>query len=119
VIKISGYLNIVENRTWYTHMLTDSSSVTADSEITEITTLIENADVSLINVATSFSAAGKLYYVDENGNETYLTDPNQDWPAKYTIISSFFLKKDHVVSLQYTSDATMHHLYVSHTSGVF
>jgi len=116
---MAGYLNVVENRTWISHSLTTPTVVTAGEEIAALTTIINNADVSLINIATAFTDAGKLYYVDANGNETYLTDPNNDYPAKYTILSTFFLKKGETVSLRYSVDTTMHHLYVSHCAGVF
>lgn len=116
---MANFLSVVENRTWFSHKLTDQTDVTSGEDIVEITTIIENADVSLINIATAFSGAGKLYYVDANGNENYLTDPNNDWPAKYIIIASLFLKKNEVIKLRFSTSCSMHHLYVSHGAGVF
>jgi hypothetical protein len=112
-------LQYTERRSWFSETLTATTSVTADTEITEITTLINNADVSLISIDAVFSAAGKLYYVDENGNENYLTPSSVDYGAKDTILATFFLKKGLTVSLRYSASCTMHHLYVCHTSGVF
>lgn len=112
-------MTVTEARTWFSLSTTSPTAVVADEEIAEITTIINNADASIINIATAFSAAGKLYYVDANGNETYLTDPSVNYPAKYTIIASLFLKKDDVISLRYSETATMHHLYVTHGAGVF
>lgn len=116
---MTGYLNVVENRTWYSHTLTTPTEVTADVEIAEITTIIENAPVSLINICTHFSAAGKLYYVDENGNENYLTTSSQEYPEKDTILATFFLAKGKKVSLRYSTSCDMHDLYVCHGAGVF
>ena len=116
---MANFMTVTEARTWFSHTLTDATTVVSGEEIAELTTIINNADVSLINIATAFTDAGKLYYVDANGNETYLTDPNNDYPAKYTILSTFFLKKGETVSLRYSADTTMHHLYVSHCAGVF
>lgn len=114
-----AFMTVVENRTWYSLSRTDVTSVTADEEIIEIGTIIENADASLINIAAVFSGAGKLYYIDKNGNENYLTDPSSDYPAKYLILATFFLKKGETVSLRYSTSCNMHQLYVTHGAGVF
>jgi len=116
---MANFMTVTEARTWFSHKLTTPTTVVSGEEIAELTTIINNADVSLINIATAFADAGKLYYVDANGNKTYLTDPNNDYPAKYTILATFFLKKGETVSLRYSVDTTMHHLYVSHCAGVF
>ncbi len=116
---MANFMTVTEARTWFSHILTDATTVVSGEEIAELTTIINSADVSLVNIATAFTDAGKLYYVDANGNETYLTDPTNDYPSKYTILATFFLKKGETVSLRYSADTTMHHLYVSHCAGVF
>jgi hypothetical protein len=112
-------LQMVENRTWPSHILTDPVSITADTEIAEITTVVENSDVSVISLDAVFEDAGKLYYVDSNGKYNYLTDPSQNYPAKKVILATFFLKKGETISLRYSSNTTFYHLYVVHGAGVF
>lgn len=116
---MANFMTVTEARTWFSHKLTTPTTVVSGEEIAELGTIIENADASLINIATVFSDSGKLYYVDSNGNENYLTDPTNDYPGKYTILATFFLKKGETVSLRYSASTTMHHLYVSHCAGVF
>jgi uncharacterized pyridoxamine 5'-phosphate oxidase family protein len=115
----SNFLQVVENRTWVSHALTDPVSVTADTEIAEITTIVENSDVSIVSLDAVFEDAGKLYYVDANGKSNYLTDPSQNYPAKKVILATFFLKKGDTVSLRYSGNTTLYHLYVVHGAGVF
>ena len=111
--------HIVELRTWPTTTLTDATSVTADTEIIELSTIIENTDVSFISIQCAFSVAGQLYVQDENGNKMYLTDPSQDYPAKFQILSTFLVKKGKTMSLRYTSSGTMYHLIVVTNGGLF
>lgn len=116
---MAQFLTVVENRTWFSHTLTDVTEVTGGSDIVTITPIIENSDASLINVKVTFESAGKLYYIDKNGNEQYLTDPSQNWPAKKVILATTFLKKGESIKLRFSESCDMYDLYVSHTSGVF
>lgn len=112
--------HITELRTWVDSLTTSTpTSVTADTEIVEINTIIENTDVSLISIQCAFSVAGQLYIQDENGNRMYLTDPSQDYPAKFQIISTFMLGKGKTASLRYSASGTMHNLIIVHSGGVF
>lgn len=112
-------MSVSEQRTWYSHTQSDPVSVSGGVEIESIPTIIENTSASLVSIKTTLSAAGKLYYVDENGNSHYLTDPNNDWPAEMVILATTFVKTGTSISLRFSTDATMYDLYVSHTGGLF
>ena len=112
-------MTVNEQRTWYTHTITDPTSVDAGVEIANISTVIENTDASLISIKATFGSAGKLYYVDENGNSHYLTDPNNDWPSEYVILATTFVKTGKSISLRFSATTTMYDLYISHTGGLF
>ncbi len=114
-----SFLTLTEARTWVSNTLTTETAVTADVTILSITTIIENSDVSFISLQTSFSAAGKLYVVDENDNPMYLTDSSTDYPANMQIISTFMLPKGKTVSLKYSNTCTMSSLIIVHGGGVF
>lgn len=113
------FLQVQEQRTWHSHTLTDVTPVNSGEDIVTITPIIENAPVSLVNFKMTFESAGKAFYIDKNGNEHYLTDPNQDWPAKRIILATTFLKKGESIKLRFSTSCDMYDLYVSHTAGVF
>jgi hypothetical protein len=94
-------------------------SVTADTEICTLEGVIENNGISLISLQCFFEAAGRLYVETPSGKRHYLTDPNQDYPAKFQIISSYFLPKGQTVSLKYSASTTMTGLVTVACGGVF
>lgn len=98
--------------------LTDTA-VTADTTICEIRGDIENNDVTFVSLQVCMEGAGKLYIVDENGYSMYLTDPSNDWPAKYQILSTFMVQSGTTVSLKYSASTTMSKLIIVQGGGVF
>lgn len=96
-----------------------NESVTADTTICEIRGDIENNDVTFVSFQAAFEDAGKLYIVDENGNTMYLTDPNNDWPSRYQILSTFMIQSGTTVSLCYSTSTTMTKLIIVQGGGVF
>lgn len=94
-------------------------SITADEEIYSISGDIENNDVTFASLQFCASNAGRLYIVDENGNSMYLTDPSQDWPAKFQVLTTVMIPKGETWTLKYSSSATLYNLIVVIGGSVF
>ena len=110
---------ITEARTWYSHINSTTTSVTADTTIVEISTIINNVDASLVNIQAFFDAAGKLYLETEDGDKHYITDSETNYPANFQIIATYFLEKGKTVLLKYSTSCNMTGLIISHNGGVF
>lgn len=93
--------------------------VTADEEIVQIEGVIQNNGVTFISIQAFFEDAGKVYLETPSGKRHYLTDSNQNWPAKYQVLSTYLLPKGEVVSLKYSANTTMTGLCIVASGGVF
>lgn len=112
------YLGEYEMRSLPVLTLTNEA-VVANEEICELTGAIRNNEVTFVSLQANFSAAGKLYVVFEDGSTMYLTDPNNDWPASYQVLSTFIVPKDEIVSLRYSAPCTLGKLIVVIGGSVF
>jgi len=96
-----------------------NEAVSANTLICELSGGIQNNDVTFLSMQCNFSSAGKLYLVFENGSIMYLTDPNNDWPASYQILTTAMVPKGETVGLYYSADATLGKLIVVMGGSVF
>jgi len=94
-------------------------SVTADTEIVELSGSVDNSLITTLTIQCTMEDAGKYYLLDENGYKHYLTDPNKDYPAKLQLLSTYFLKKNKVVSLCFSVNSTMTDLIIGTGAGVY
>lgn len=93
--------------------------ITADEEIVQLVPDITNNIVSFFTIQANFEDAGKLYIVDENGNEMYLTDPSVNYPSKFQIISTIIIDRDGIGSLRYTTTTTAGKIIITEGAGVY
>ena len=101
------------------HTTHENISVTANVTICEISGDIDNNGVTFASFQAVFSTAGKLYVVDENGNSMYITDPNQNWPAGYQILSTIMIPRGKTVQVKFSEDATLYNMIVVLGGSVF
>lgn len=111
-------LQLTELRT-LPRTLSQNVPVVADTDIVTLTPDIHNNTVSFFTIEMTPQAAGKLYIVTEDGYEEYLTDPDNDWPAKKVIIATYIVAAGTNVGLRYSSDTTASTLIVTEGSGVY
>ena len=101
------------------YLALEDVSVLANETICEITGDIENNGVTFASLQIALSSAGKLYSVDENGNSMYLTDPNNDWPAGYQVLSTIMIPQGKTVQIKFSADATLYNMIVVLGGSVF
>lgn len=110
---------ITELRSLTVRAQLEDVSVTADTEICELTGSIENNGVSFISLQAIFESAGKLYVETPSGKKHYLTDSSQDYPAMMQILSTYIIPKGETVSLKFSASTTMTGLCIVVGGGVF
>jgi len=111
--------NVTELRNLPQLILTSPVAVTADTVIAEITGSIANSNVTVVTIQCTMEDAGRYYLVDDGGYKHYLTNPNEDYPAKLQMLATYFLEKDQVVNLKFSGTTTMTGLIVTMGAGIY
>ena len=114
-------IGITELRNLPQYVLSSPVSVDANTAIAgvQLEGLIQNSDVTVLTIQCIMSTAGKYYIKDSSGNDNYLTNPNEDYPAKLQLLSTWFLPKGDTCELYFSGTGTCQSFIVTMSGGIY